>query len=248
MDTRQAEWEFAIEAAGGADRQRGVRFLLEHMNIVDRTSMPVFVLLENVALAYQARDEFPWGAALPENMFWEYVLPYCVFDERRDEWRTTLHPLCSSVVAEATDIHNAAELLNTRIWDLLNVHYSTERRAPNQCVSESMELGKASCTGLSILLVNALRAVGIAARAVGTPLWAKGSGNHTWVEYYDCASGKWCFTGAAEQDPTGCNRGWFFAEASRASPLHPIFATSYARRVPPTFFPMVSLFALGCKH
>src|SRR6478752_4758171 len=48
----------------------------------------------------------------------------------------------------------------------LKVGYSTERRAANQSPSESRESGKASCTGLSILLSDACRSVGIPARLV----------------------------------------------------------------------------------
>lgn len=46
--------------------------------------------------------------------------------------------------------------------------------------------GYASCTGISILFCNALRAVGIPARVVGTPAWYGNStnGNHNWVEVY----------------------------------------------------------------
>jgi hypothetical protein len=39
-------------------------------------------------------------------------------------------------------------------------------RIPNQNVSESYKLGKSSCTGLSIILVNACRSVGIPSRCV----------------------------------------------------------------------------------
>ena len=100
-----------------------------------------------------------------------------------------------------------------------------------------MQLGKATCTGLSIILVNACRAVGIPARAVGTPLWANQRGNHTWVEIWD---GDWHFTGADEYDPAGLNRGWFVGDAAQAKadePRHAIYATSWKREG--LTFPMV---------
>jgi len=84
---------------------------------------------------------------------------------------------------------------------------------PDQGPFETMETGVATCTGLSILLVDACRSVGIPARVAGTPLWNNESGNHTWVEVWD---GDWIFTGAAEQDPAGFNRGWFVGNASQA--------------------------------
>src|SRR5262249_45122380 len=89
--------------------------------------------------------------------------------------------------------------------------------------------GKASCTGLSIVLVDACRAVCIPARVVGTPLWVNKRGNHTWVEIWDRG---WHFTGACEQDPKGLNRGWFVGDAARArkdSYEHAIYAASFQK-------------------
>ena len=40
----------------------------------------------------------------------------------------------------------------------------------------------ATCTGLSIMLVEACRAVGIPARVAGIASWPGRGGNHTWVE------------------------------------------------------------------
>ena len=45
-----------------------------------------------------------------------------------------------------------------------------------------MRQGMASCTGLSILLVDALRSVGIPARFAGTASWHDDRGNHSWTE------------------------------------------------------------------
>lgn len=92
-----------------------------------------------------------------------------------------------------------------------------------------MESGLASCTGLSVLLVDACRSVGVPARIVGTPLWSDKSGNHTWVEIWDDG---WHFTGACE--PTGSNldAGWFIDRASHAKrdePIHAIYAVTFRK-------------------
>ena len=71
----------------------------------------------------------------------------------------------------------------------------------------------ASCTGLSILLIDACRAVGVPARFVGTPLWSDGSGNHSWVEVWDDG---WHFTGAAEPTGDALNKAWFTGRAAQA--------------------------------
>ncbi len=100
-----------------------------------------------------------------------------------------------------------------------------------------MELGKASCTGLSILLSDACRSVAVPARLAGTPLWTNKSGNHTWVEIWDNG---WHFTGACEQDPKGLDRGWFEGNAAAAKkdvPEHAIYAASF--RKTKVSFPLV---------
>jgi hypothetical protein len=84
---------------------------------------------------------------------------------------------------------------------MLNVHFhATKRRKPDQSPYESMELGWASCTGLSILVIDACRACGIPARMAGCPAWKKVQGNHNWVEvWWD----RWHNVGDSGSDPRG---------------------------------------------
>ena len=91
-----------------------------------------------------------------------------------------------------------------------------------------MESGIASCTGLSIMLTNACRSVGVPARLAGIPNWPNKSGNHTWVEVWD--DGAWHFLGAGEPDKRGLNHAWFVgaaAGAQRNHAEHAIYAISY---------------------
>ena len=120
---------------------------------------------------------------------------------------------------------------------MVKVKYSTKRRRADQSPSESMEIGLASCTGLSILLTDACRAVGVPARLVGIPNWANKRGNHTWVEVWDRG---WHFVGAAEPSSKGLNHAWFRGDAGLAKaddPEHSIYAVSYKHTG--TRFPMV---------
>lgn len=110
----------------------------------------------------------------------------------------------------------------------LNVHYSTQRRAADQCPSDSIAQGKASCTGLSILLADACRAVCVPARVVSVR-WPHKAGNHTWVECWDGTA--WRFVGADEPDPQGFDRAWFVGDAAQckdADKAHRIWAVSFA--------------------
>ncbi|MFO0843969.1 MAG: transglutaminase domain-containing protein [Gemmataceae bacterium] len=212
-----------------ADQRAGVAFLIAHMPQGDLGSLTADFLLENVALAYRARRESPWGGGLPEDVFLNDVLPYANLDEARDPWRKQFRQLCLPLVKDCKTPGEAARKLNATIFQKLNVRYSTGRKKACQSPKESIEQGLASCTGLSILLVDACRSVGVPARVAGTPLWANGRGNHTWVEVWD---GRWRFTGAAEPDPAGLDRGWFVHDAAQAkkdSPEHAIYAASFRR-------------------
>jgi len=199
------------------------------MPVRDRETLTAEYLAEHLDLAFQARREFPWAAAVPEEIFLNDVVPYAVFDETRDPWRAELLALGRELVKGCSTASEAAQALNRQVFNRVNVHYNTGRKRPNQSLKESKDLGKATCTGLSIILVETCRAVGIPARAVGTPLWANQRGNHTWVEVWD---GDWRFTGADEFDAAGLDRGWFVGDAAQAQadvPQHAIYATSWRR-------------------
>lgn len=207
----------------------GMAFLVANMPQSDRTSLKADFLLTNTDLAYRARNEVPWGKDIPEDVFLNDVLPYANVDEKRDAWRKDFYDLCLPVVKECKTPGEAAHKLNGFVFNKLNVKYSTERKAPNQSPKESIDQGKASCTGLSIILVDACRAVCIPARMVGTPLWANKRGNHTWVEVWDQG---WHFTGACEPDPAGLDRGWFVGDAAQAKRdvfEHAIYAASFKK-------------------
>jgi predicted peptidase len=227
----------AATAKHGASGEKAARFLVEHMPPSDKETLTAEFLTENLDLALKARAKFPWAKDVPEEIFLNDVLPYAVFDEPRDPWRADFLAKSALLVKDAKTASEAAQILNRDFFKLIKTHYHTKRKRTNQSPKESIEQGKATCTGLSIILVDACRAVGIPARAVGTPLWWNKSGNHTWVEIWDKA---WHFTGADEYDAKGLNRGWFIDQASKAhtdDPMHAIYATSWKRDG--GIFPMV---------
>jgi poly(3-hydroxybutyrate) depolymerase/transglutaminase-like putative cysteine protease len=211
------------------EQRKGVAFLVENMPDSDLTSLKADFLLSNVELAYKARKELPWGRDIPEDLFLNDVLPYANVDEKRDEWRREFYDLCLPLVKDCKTPTEAVQVLNKELFKKLKLGYSTQRKAPNQSPKESIGQGKASCTGLSIVLSDAARAVCIPARLVGTPLWVDKRGNHTWVEVWDKG---WHFTGACEPDPSGLDRGWFVGAASQAKkdvPEHAIYAASFKK-------------------
>lgn len=224
-------------AAVAEPQQRGVRFLIEHMPTKDLRSLSADFLVEHVTHAYRAWEESPWHHQVDEELFLNSILPYASVDERRDAWRRDFYTRFKPLVAGIDSPGEAAATLNNELFPLLGVKYSRKREKANQSPYETIQSGLASCTGLSILLIDACRAVGVPARFVGTSLWSDNSGNHSWVEVWD---GGWRFTGAAEPTGMALDRGWFGGRAARAQrddPRYAIHATSF--RSTPINFPMV---------
>jgi len=232
----RAEIQRALRAVP-ANQRDGMEFLVAYMPERDLQQLSARFLLENVEYAYRAWHEAPWKKQISVDMFMNNILPFANVTERRDRWRKDFYTRFQPLVARATSPSQAAAILNQKIFPLLNVHYSRKRRRADQGPLESIETGTASCTGLSILLIDACRAVGVPARFAGTPLWADRSGNHSWVEVWD---GGWHFTGAAEPTGAQLDRAWFVGRASKAmrdDRMHAIYAVSY--RATPLLFPTV---------
>ncbi len=211
------------------EQRKGMAFLIANMPDRDLQSLHADFLLENLDLAYKARNETAWGKQIPEDVFFNNVLPYANVDESRDPWRKDLYELCLPIVKDCKTPTEAAMKLNATVFTKLKVRYSTQRKQANQSPKESIEQGLASCTGLSILLSDACRSVAVPTRIAGTPLWSNNSGNHTWMEIWDNG---WHFTGACEPDPSGLDRGWFVKNASEAkkdAPEHAIYAASFRK-------------------
>ncbi|MFR4416308.1 MAG: transglutaminase-like domain-containing protein [Akkermansia sp.] len=165
------------------------------------------------------------------------VLPYAVVNEPRDEWREQFHHLFAPLVSPCKTGREAALAIASLIQKTLNVRYSTERRVPHQGVKESLQSGKVSCTGQSILLICALRSVGIPARMAGVLTWNHVRGNHNWVEAW--CDGEWKMLEYNEKD---FNTPWVMSAISMLDPRKPenaIYATSWKKEPSGAFFPMI---------
>ncbi len=217
-----------------AERE-AMAYLIAWMPAGDRDTMRLDLLRENVSCACRARERFAWTRTLPDSIFLNEVVPYAVVDEVRDAWRADFLERFAPVVADCRTMREAAEAVNRAIVERVGVEYNTLREKTNQSPAESMRQGMASCTGLSVLLVDALRAVGIPARFVGTPAWHDDRGNHSWTEVW--FDGSWHFT---EYYFAGFDHAWFLADAGQAAEgerTHAIYAVSF--RPTGDWFPMV---------
>ena len=210
------------------EHRESLAFLLAHMPDRDLRALSAEFLLGQLQLAHDVRARVAWSAQVPEALFCRYVLPYAQANEAREDWRTALAARFVPLVEGCRTPGEVARKLNETIFEALGVRYSTNRNRPDQAPSESIEQGRASCTGLSILLADACRACAVPARLVSVR-WPHRRGNHSWVEIWDGSA--WRFVGAGEPDPQGLDRAWFVGDAARcegAERPNRIWAVSFA--------------------
>lgn len=215
----------------------GVNFLRAHMPPKDQQLMTPTRLETEVRTALEARELFPWAKQVPWDIYANDVLPYAVVNEPRDEWRTQFLQTFTPIVATCKTGAEAVLAIASQIQHILNVKYSTERRIPHQGVRESLQSGKVSCTGQSILLICALRSVGIPARMTGLLTWNHVQGNHNWVEAW--SDGEWHMIEYNEKE---FNTPWVMSAISMLDPQKPenaIYATSWKNSGRNDFFPMI---------
>ncbi|MCA9254215.1 MAG: dienelactone hydrolase family protein [Phycisphaerales bacterium] len=224
-------WEKLVDNATkryGLPGAAAAKFLAENHPPRDRKIDPA-ILDETIEYALKARDEFPWAGRLSRYQFHNDVLPYASLDESRCLWRKKLYDICRPIVADCRTAAEAAHAINQKLFDAINVHYNTDRSKTNQNPLEAIAESRATCTGLSILLVDACRSVGVPARIAGVANWRTKKGNHTWVEIWDDG---WHFLGADEPDQRGLDHAWFTKDAMKATsddPKYAVWATSFEK-------------------
>lgn len=219
-----------------ADQKKAVAFLISYMPERDAKTLSSAFLLENVQYAYKARAEFPWAKEVPDSVFLNDVMAYANLNENRESWRKDFYERFKKYVAPCKTMREAIDSVNKNVRDELLVDYNTKREKPDQAPYESMRQHMASCSGLSILLTDAFRAVGIPSRVAGTPAWHDDRGNHNWNEVW--IDGQWRFTEYYPSDDL--DQSWFLTDAGKAV-KEDVRKAIYAASFKPTgcYFPLV---------
>ena len=136
-----------------------------------------------------------------------------------DDWRPLFREKFWPLVKDCKTTGEAVQIINSKIGNLLGVHYNTKRDKPDQSPFHSMRIHMASCTGLAILQIDAYRACGIPARFTGCN-WTTMPGNHSWAEYYD--AGTWHFFNDPEDGKIAPpDQSWFASYAGQADDTFP---------------------------
>jgi len=218
-----------------------------------------------INIALSARQRFGWAARVPRAIWEDAVLPYANVNEAVTNWRqllwTELVPLVTNL-DNASSLADVATFVNENMWKTLGkfsgsakVAFKSDSTPLVYDPMSTLAFGYASCTGISILYVDALRTLGVPARMVGTPAWhgIESDGNHNWVEVWlgnktdnngTDTGDAWAFieglpSGGGETFTNPCDK-WFCNKAhfqSAPNTTH-IFATSFDRHGDKTFYPM----------
>ncbi len=160
--------------------------------------------------------DFPWSDAAPEHIRKAALLPDQVINEEPCDWRPILNRIFPPMVKECRSAREAALLIAANIGNATGTYYSRERSKHNMNALEALAEKKISCTGQSVLLVCALRSVGIPARAVGVHTWNHIQGNHTWAEAW--IDGEWHMIEFNERD---FDTPWVMEYVGMLNPLNP---------------------------
>ena len=161
--------------------------------------------------------QLPWSEPVPRHIEQAALLPNTVLDEKPCDWRAALEAIFRPMVKDCRTAREAVLTTASNMTKATGVYYSTERRHPAMNPMEALNEKKVSCTGQSIMLVCALRAIGIPARAVGVGSWGHIRGNHTWCEaWFD---GDWHMIEFNEKD---FNTGWVMEYLGMLRPHYPL--------------------------
>lgn len=215
FESRMADFpmlQVQLDTLCRAERE-AMEFLYAYMPLSDLADYEPQFYLQQVRYAFKARQEMPWGKAVPEDVFRHFVLVYRVNNENLDTARMVFYRELHDRVKDMT-IEEAA--LEVNHWCHEHVAYrASDSRTSAPLATMKTSLGR--CGEESTFAVTALRAVGIPARQCYTPRWAHCDDNHAWVEVF--VDGEWKFLGACEPDPH-LNMGWFSVPSTRCMMVH----------------------------
>lgn len=135
------------------------------------------------AVSAVTAETLPWEReSLPPAVVQSALQPDWVFCEDACDWREPVADIFRPLVRDCATAGEAVLTVASQMTAATGVYYSMERRKANMNALEALREKKVSCTGQSVLLVCALRSVGIPARVVWVMTWNHIPGNHTWVE------------------------------------------------------------------
>lgn len=202
-------------------------FLIGTMPFSDLISIKADYLLEHIHYTSLARDKYRWMQQIPEDVFLAYVLPFRMSSEPIVSHRKYFFEQLDPLINNNATIFEASYQANLwlggeRAGARARVHFAPGE-ARNKSPFGTLLSGQGRCGELTIIVVAALRAVGIPARSVFTPYWVKCENNHAWTEIW--AEGKWYALASGHPDiqsamAATAGRTWFTEPAATAAAIY----------------------------
>ena len=155
----------------------------------DYSAMKSDILIENVEWAFLAREKFPWCRNLPEDIFFQYVLPYRSTQEPIVSWRPAIYGGLAPLVEGLHTAREVAEKINNYNRDRFHFDPLYYRHPEDRDIPTCIATGAGRCEDMSNLSNYSLRALGVPTTSDFTPWWPKGDNNHAWNAVYD--NGRW---------------------------------------------------------
>jgi len=189
--------------------KEALEFILAYSPLSDIADYDGAFFLQNIRASFAARDSFPWGKSIPDELFRHFVVPVRVNNENLDSSRLVFFAELKDRIKKM-GMRDA--VLEVNHWCHEKVTYKgSDERTSSPLATVRTAYGR--CGEESTFTVAALRSVCIPARQCYTPRWAHSDDNHAWVEVW--ADGKWHYIGACEPEPV-LDAAWFTAPAKRA--------------------------------
>jgi hypothetical protein len=199
--------EAALEAAGDnrpelekalnapAVNRKQLEILVANAPQYDLVNLTAEHLIHNISFCQRARREMSWAQSIPDEMWFEYVLPYRVADEDLDDWRPEFYAQLLPVVKTFRDTRTAARAVHEWLYKGDNGNgriafkvSESRDQTPRQLLHQT-KIGR--CFEMNLLLVSLLRSVGIPARHAGVAWWSGMDFYHYWTEYWDTEKKQW---------------------------------------------------------
>ena len=189
---------------------------------------------------------------IPNAVIRNDVFPFTVLTEDAftdSNWRAKFFAKAHSIAETCHTVECIGLEMNRLIYDITDPPIVFESAPPNKLnsysVMETLERKKGSCTAMSVILITALRMVGVPSRIVGVPHWNLGPsrcpngdaseecGNHNWVEIFVPNRG-WSFIDQRRPDleVLPLNQSWFYPDFVRGNSRvahgnHSVYAASF---------------------
>jgi len=153
-------------------------------------------LLNNIDLAFEQWNKFPWADSVPLDIFLNYLLPYKIFGEEPSKWRTFFtnknqnlvseilsRPESDSIKQSANAIYYYSLENDLDDWFVYNPNPVRLTQYPG--FRELMAMKSGDCFGWAYLEVMVLRSLGIPSTIDYIPVWGRKNGTHCTEVFWD---------------------------------------------------------------